>query len=80
MTPYDTYRLYQLERANNAAQARHADERAGRLAAATSSLLRGVTGRARAMRPFPGRGRAGAPRLAEPGRRRGTIIETMEAR
>jgi hypothetical protein len=78
MTPYDSYRLYQLERANSPAQARCADERAGRLAAATSALLRGIIGRARAVRPFPSAGRPGAPRPAGPAGRPGRIIETTE--
>ena len=43
MTPYDTYRLYQIERAKSPAEVRRADEQAGRLASAASSLLRGIT-------------------------------------
>jgi hypothetical protein len=54
MMPYDTYRLYQIERAKSPAEVRHADEQAARLAAAASSLFRGITRRWRAMRrPFP---------------------------
>ena len=34
MMPYDTYKLYQIERPKTAAEIRIADERAGRLAAA----------------------------------------------
>jgi hypothetical protein len=43
MMPYDTYRLYQVERAKSPAEIRHADEQAGRLASAASSLFRGIT-------------------------------------
>jgi len=32
--PYDTYRLYRIERAKSAAEARYADEQAARLASA----------------------------------------------
>ena len=46
MTPYDAYRLYQIERrGRNPAEMRRADEQAGRLAFAISSLFR--TGRSR---------------------------------
>ena len=41
MMPYDTYQLYQVERAKSPAEIRHADEQAGRLASAASSLFRG---------------------------------------
>jgi hypothetical protein len=78
MTPYDTYRLYQLEHAKTAAQTRYADEQAGRLAAATSALLRGIIRRARALRPLPVTGRASVPRPAGPAGRRSMISETME--
>jgi hypothetical protein len=44
MIPYDSYRLYQLERAKSPAEIRHADEQAARLAAVASLLFRGVTG------------------------------------
>jgi hypothetical protein len=40
MMPYDTYRLYQAGRAKSPAGIRHADERAGRFAAAASRLFR----------------------------------------
>jgi hypothetical protein len=49
MMPYDTCRLYQIERAKSPAEARHADEQAARLASAASSLLRSIT-RPRAVR------------------------------
>jgi hypothetical protein len=47
MMPYDSYRLYQIERAKSAAEARRADEQAARLASAASSLFRAIT------RPWP---------------------------
>ena len=43
MMPYDSYQLYQVERAKSPAEIRHADEQAGRLASAASSLFRGIT-------------------------------------
>jgi hypothetical protein len=45
MMPYDSYRLYQTERAKSPAEIRRADEQAGRLASAVSSLF--GTGRSR---------------------------------
>ena len=52
--PYDTYRLYQVERAKSPAEVRHADEQAARVASAASSLFRGITRPWRAMRrPSP---------------------------
>jgi hypothetical protein len=54
MMPYDTYRLYQIERAKSTAEVRRADEQAARLASAASSLLRGITRPWRATRrPSP---------------------------
>ena len=54
MMPYDTYRLYQVERAKSSAEVRHADEHAARVASAASSLFRGITRPWRAMRrPSP---------------------------
>jgi len=50
MMPYDTYRLYQVERAKSSAEVRHADEQAARVASAASSLFRGITRPWRAMR------------------------------
>jgi hypothetical protein len=40
MMPYDSYRLYQIQRAKSSAEIRCADEQAGRLASAVSSLFR----------------------------------------
>ena len=50
MMPYDTYRLYQVERAKSCAEVRRADDQLGRLASAASSLFRGITRPARAVR------------------------------
>jgi hypothetical protein len=52
--PYDTYRLYQIERAKSPAEVQRADEQAARLASAASSLLRCLTRPMRAIRrPYP---------------------------
>ena len=52
--PYDTYRLYQIERAKSPAEVQYADEQAARLISAVSSLLRGLTRPVRAIRrPYP---------------------------
>lgn len=48
MMPYDTYRLYQVERTKSPAEVQRADEQAVQLASAVSSLLRGITRSARA--------------------------------
>jgi hypothetical protein len=54
MMPYNSYRLYQIERAKSPAEIHHADEQAARLAAAASSLFRSITRPVRAMRrPSP---------------------------
>ena len=58
--PYDTYRLHLVGRAKSPAEVRRAGEQAARVASAVSSLLRGITRPARAVRrPFP----AAAPSL-----------------
>jgi hypothetical protein len=52
--PYDTYRLYQIERAKSPAEVQRADEQAARLISAVSSLLHGLTRPVRAIRrPYP---------------------------
>ena len=50
MVPYDTYRIYQIERAKSLAEVRRADEQAARAASAFSALFRCITGPARAVR------------------------------
>ena len=63
MMPYSSYRLYQLERAKSPAEIRHADDQAGRLASAASSVFRSITGPFRVrQRPSP----AGTCRLSRP--------------
>lgn len=47
MMSYDTYRLYQIERAKRPAEVQRADEQAAQLASAVSSLLRGIARSAR---------------------------------
>lgn len=51
MVPYDTYRIYQIERAKSLAEVRCADAQAARVVFALSSLLRGITRTVR--RPAP---------------------------
>ena len=55
MMPYDTYRLYQIERPKTVAETRLADENAGRLAAAVAGLVRPLTGARRRQRTVPER-------------------------
>jgi len=43
MMPYDTYRLYQIERAPSPAEVRYADEQAACMASTLSPLFRGAT-------------------------------------
>jgi hypothetical protein len=50
MMPYDTYRLYQIERAKSPAEIRRADEQAAQVASAASSLFRAITRPWRTMR------------------------------
>ena len=64
--PYDTYRLYQIQRAKSPGEVHRADEQAARLASALSSLFRSITSPARAiLRPLPAAAR-GMPRQACP--------------
>lgn len=64
MMPYDTYRLYQIERVKSPAEVHRADEQAARPAAAASALFRGITRPVRAIsRPSPAAAR-GLPRPA----------------
>ena len=60
MMPFDSYQLYQVERAKSPAEIRHADEQAGRLASAASSLFRGI------VRPWRARRRPDRPRATCP--------------
>ncbi len=54
MVPYDTYRIYQIERAKSPAEIRHAEQHAAQFASALSSLFRGITRPVRAVwRPSP---------------------------
>jgi hypothetical protein len=65
--PYDSYRLYQIERGKNPAEIRRADEQAARFASAVSTLLRAITPSARAARrPYPAAGGGGVAHLPEP--------------
>ena len=63
MVPYDTYRIYQIERAKSPAEVRRADAQAARVASTISSLVRGITWPVRAARrPAP----AAVPGLPRP--------------
>lgn len=54
MTPYDSYRLHQIERAKSPAEVQRAGEQAARIASAISSLICSNTRPARAVRrPLP---------------------------
>jgi hypothetical protein len=64
MMPYDSYRLYQVQRVKSRAEVRRADEQAARLACAISSLLRGITRPGRAMRSASPIAAPGLPRPA----------------
>jgi hypothetical protein len=43
--PYDTYRLYQIERTKSSAEIRRADEQAARIASALAALFGVITRR-----------------------------------
>jgi hypothetical protein len=49
MMPYESYRLYQIERPKTAAEIRRADEHAGRLAAAVARMLAQLTRKTKIM-------------------------------
>lgn len=78
MMPYDTYRLYQVERSKSPREIRRADEHAARLAAAVSGLFRAVARPAwAARRPDPAAGHDGPSSLAEPAGCRATTAGVM---
>jgi len=77
MTPYDTYRLYQIERQKSITEVRYADEQAGRIAAATAGALRRLTHAARRQHPRRPRATARAP---VPPCSSDRMPETVEAR
>jgi len=67
--PYDSYRLYQIERAKSPAEVQRADEQAAGLISALSSLLRSLIRPVRAIwRPSPRPLRSASPaqRAARP--------------
>jgi hypothetical protein len=54
MVPYDTYRIYQIERAKSSADVRRADAQAALVTSAISSLVRGIARQVRTVRrPAP---------------------------
>jgi hypothetical protein len=67
MLPYETYRIYQIQRAKSPAEVLRTDEQAARLASAVSALFRGLTRPRRAMRGLHVAGTRGpaAVRLSE---------------
>ena len=65
MVPYDTYRIYQIERAKSLAEVRRADEQAARFAAAVSSLFGGIMRPVRAVRALHPAGSCDLPRPAQ---------------
>ena len=74
MMPYDTYRMYQVERAKSPGEIRRCAEQAARLASAAAWLFRAVTRPARAARrPYRAAGPDSAPRLAAPAACHGTM-------
>ncbi len=64
MMPYNSYRLYQIERAKSPAEIQRADEQAALLASAVSLLFRGITRPMRAMRSPAAAGTRRLPRPA----------------
>jgi hypothetical protein len=74
MMPYDTYRMYQVERAKSPGELQRSAEQAARLASAVAWLFRAVTRPARAARrPYRAAGHDGASRLAAPAACHGTM-------
>lgn len=70
MMPYNSYRLYQIERARRPDEIRYADEQAARIASASSSPFRGIARLVRAMcRPSPAATRC----LPRPGLTRSSV-------
>ena len=64
MVPYDTYRIYQIERAKSLTEVQWADEQAARFASAVSSLFGGSMRPVRAVRALHPAGSRGLPRPA----------------
>ncbi len=79
MMPYDTYRLYQVERAKSPREIQRADRQAAQFASAMSGLLRAIA-RApwAARRPYPAAARHGASSPAEPAACRATMAGAIE--
>jgi len=50
VVPYDTYRIYQIQRAKTLAEVRRADQQAAQLASAISSLFHSLSRPVRAAR------------------------------
>jgi hypothetical protein len=78
MMPYDTYRLYEVERAKSPCEIQRADGQAALLAAAICSLFRAIAkAPAAAGRPYPADRRHGTS-SPTPGTCRATMNGVME--
>jgi hypothetical protein len=67
MMPYDTYRLFQIERTKCPRETLLADRQAARITSAVSGLLRAIARVPRAARrPYPAAGQHRPAALAEP--------------
>ena len=79
MMPYDTYRLYQVERAKNPREIQRADGQAALLAAAISRLFRAIAlASVAARRPYPAGRHHGTSSPTAPGTCRATMNGVME--
>ena len=79
MMPYDTYRLYQLERTKSPREIRCADRQAAQFASALSGPFRAIARALRAVRePYPASRSRGASSWAEPAVCRTTMAGIRE--
>jgi hypothetical protein len=79
MMPYDTYRLYQVERAKSPREIQRADGQAALLASAISRLFRAIAqAPLAARRPYPAARHHGASSPAGPNACRATMNGVME--
>lgn len=79
MMPYDTYQLYQVERAKSPREIQRGDAQAALLAAAISRLFRAIAQvPAAARRPYPAGRRHGTSSPTAPGTCRAAMNGVME--
>jgi hypothetical protein len=76
LIPFDSYRLYQIERTKSRGEIQLADERAARLASVVSRPFRAIARAARG--PFRGTVPGGAAALADPAACRGTMAGAIQ--